>query len=160
MKRLLAFSLICFLSGLLTIGCERGVRAGREADTETYQPRSAPREEGANTGTNQGAHQDMKGELTRVDSKNNTISVRAENGMEQTFKFNDRTTVQGLDRQSTNQPKAGQTGMQVGDLMGKEGSEITIMWKDEAGAKMATNVEVNDQAPAKGNSKTKSQNRY
>ena len=37
-----------------------------------------------------------------------------------------------------NQPRA----MAVRNLTGKEGSEVTVTWKDEAGAKMATAVNV------------------
>jgi hypothetical protein len=136
MKRFLIFSMICLLSGLMTIGCERGVRAGREEGTETYQPRPAPREEAAQGTTNQEA----RGELMRVDTKDNTITVRAENGMEQTFKFNNQTMVRGLEQQGTTQPKTSE----IRGLMGKEGSEISVTWKDEAGAKTATMVNVED----------------
>lgn len=128
------------------ISCERGVNASRE-EPQTYQPRPAPQEERA------AAVKDVKGELISVDPKNNTIMVRAENGMEQTFRFNDQTSVQGMEPQSTtkNQPKA----MTVRDLMGKEGSEVTVMWKDEAGAKMATSVTVNQLVSRKGSYRRK-----
>jgi hypothetical protein len=131
MKRLLVYSLICFLSGVMLLSCERGVKASREEGTETYQPRPAPVEK---------IPQDVKGELISVDLKNNTIVVRAPNGMEQTFKFDDQTRVRGvtLSSDTTRPPKT----MMVRDLMGKEGSEITIMWKDEAGARTATSVSV------------------
>jgi hypothetical protein len=153
MKRLIIFSLICFLSGLMTIACERGVRAGREEKTETYQPRPAPREEATPGATTQ-QNQPMKGELTSVDMKNQTVTVRATNGMEQTFKVNDQTRVQGA-------PKAGApvAVIQVRDLKGKEGSEVIIAWSDQAGAKTATNIDVT-QPVNKGNTKTKTQGRY
>jgi len=133
MKRLLIFSLICFVSGLMTISC-RGVQASREEGSATYQPRTAPRAK-----VTPSVDYDVKGDLISVDVKNNTIMVRAENGMEQTFKFNDQTMVQGLQREGKNQPRT----IQVRNLMGKEGSEVTVTWKDEAGAKMATSVDVN-----------------
>jgi hypothetical protein len=144
MKRLLVYSLICFLSGVMMISCERGVKAGRE-EPETYQPRPAPAEDRAT------AVKDVQGELISADLKNNTIMIRAQNGMEQTFRFNDQTTVQGLEPQSTttNQPKT----MTVRDLMGKEGSEVTVTWKDAAGAKMATAVTVNQLVSRKGSQK-------
>jgi hypothetical protein len=130
-KRLLIYSVIWFLSGLLFISCDR-VRASREEPGE-YQPRPAPAE------NRPAAHTDVKGELIRVDLKNKAIMVRAENGMEQTFRFNDETSVRGADSQTTptNRPK---TPMAV--LIGKEGSEVTIAWDEEAGAKMATSVTV------------------
>jgi len=143
MRRLLLYSVICFLSGLLMISCERGVRASREEGTETYQPRPAPSEERPSV-------KDVKGELISIDTKNNSIMVRAENGMEQTFRFNDRTSVAGAEAQApgTNptQPKT----MAVRTLIGKEGSEVTVTWKDEAGAKMATSINVDQLISRKG----------
>jgi len=128
MKRVLIYFVVCFFTGLLVLGCERGVRAGREGEPETYQPRPSPQQPATATR----ADADVKGELMRVDLKNNAIMVRAQNGMEQTFKFNDQTMVHGLEKQG------------VRNLIGKEGSEITVSWKEEAGAKMATMVSVND----------------
>jgi len=132
MKRVLVYSVICFLSGLLLISCERGVRASREEGPATYQPRPAPAEE------RPAPVRDMKGELISIDLKNNTIMVRAENGMEQTFKFNDVTSVLGVEPQGTTHPNT----MQVRSLIGREGSEVTVRWDEEAGAKMATSVTV------------------
>jgi hypothetical protein len=145
-KRLLVYSLICFLSGVMLISCERGVKAGRE-EPQTYQPRPAPAEDRA------ASVKDVQGELISVDMKNNTVMIRMQNGMEQTFRFNDQTKVQGMEPQSTttNQPKT----MAVRDLMGKEGSEVTVSWKDEAGAKMATTVTVNQLVSRKGSQKRK-----
>jgi len=142
MKRLLVYSLICFLSGVLMISCERGVRASREEGSDTYQPRPAPADDPDAT------PKGVKGELISVDLKNNTVMVRAENGMEQTFKFNDQTAVQGAESASagTNQPAR----MAVRNLLGKEGSEVTVMWKDEAGAKMATAINVDQLISRKG----------
>jgi hypothetical protein len=145
MKRLLVYSVIAFLSGLL-ISCERGVQASRE-EPQTYQPRPAPLEERA------AAVKDIKGELISVDPKNNTIMVRAENGMEQTLRFNDQTSVQGMEPQKTTKNQA--KTMTVRDLMGKEGSEVTVSWKDEAGAKTATSVTVNQLVSRKGSGRRK-----
>jgi hypothetical protein len=142
MKRLLVYSLICFLSGVFLISCER-VRAGRE-EPETYQPRPAPAE------NRPAVNNDVPGELIRVDMKDNAIMVRAENGMEQTFRFNDQTSVNGVEAEAatTGHPKM------MAVLIGKEGSEVTIRWRDEAGAKMATLVTV-DQLVSGKNSRRK-----
>jgi hypothetical protein len=146
MKRVLVYSVICFLSGLLLISCEQGVRASREEGPATYQPRPAPSEE------RPAPVRDMKGELISIDLKNNTIMVRAENGMEQTFKFNDVTSVLGVEPQgTTNQPNT----MQVRSLIGKEGSEVTVRWDEEAGAKMATAVTVEQLVSRKGSLRKK-----
>src|SRR6185295_10290796 len=104
MKRILFYAVIWFLSGMLLISCERGVRASREEGPATYQPRSAPTQEAP-------VNTELKGELISVDLKNNTIMVRAENGMEQTFTFNDQTAVRGVEpqRAATNPPSIAKT---------------------------------------------------
>ena len=47
---------------------------------------------------------------------------------------------------TTSQPKV----MTVRNLIGKEGSEVTVAWKDEAGARMATSVSVEQLVLKKG----------
>jgi len=145
MKRLLVYSVIWFLSGLLLISCDRGVRASREEGPATYQPRPAPVPE------QPAPAKDVQGELISVDMKNNAIMVRAENGMEQTFRFNDQTLLQGLEAQraTENQPRT----MAIRDLIGKEGSEVTVIWKEEAGAKVATSVSVDQLGSRKSSSR-------
>ncbi len=129
MKKVIIVSLICVLVGFMMFACQRnrGVYAG--SDSDTYQPRPAPK-----VPVNQG----MKGELLRIDTPTKTISVRVENGMVQTFKVDDNTIVLGLE----NQPS-------VRGLVGKEGSEVTIQWREDNGAKMASNIEVTQVSTAK-----------
>src|SRR5437870_12121204 len=101
MKKFTVFSLICFLSGFMLIACQRdrGVHAGNDSDT--YQPRRAPARHVT-------ADQGIKGELLRVDVGGKTVSVRLENGMVQTFKFDNDTIVSGLENQpQTNTAKNG-----------------------------------------------------
>ena len=104
----------------------------------------------------------MTGELLRVDMPAKTISVRADNGMEQTFKFDDNTMVMGLEGQpQANAPsKSGKAANAIQNLVGKAGSEVTVQWRDENGAKMATHINVtqvstskNPRSGAKGKTK-------
>jgi hypothetical protein len=170
MRKLLVFSLICMLSGLVLMACQhqQGVEASREEGqqgrTDTYPPRPAPTEE--ITPGPAGA-QEMKGELTRVDWNNKTIVIRAANGMEQTFKFDDQTTVQWPETQpNRNQSKTEKQGTNanpVRALMAKEGSEVTVNWKDENGSKMATSINVTElgtKSGAKANTKSKTKGTY
>ena len=102
MKKLIILSFVCTLSVLMLVGCQRdqGVQAGNDqGNTGTYQPRPAPAPKGE---SEQG--QQMTGELQRVDMAAKTISIRVDNGMEQTFKFDDNTMVAGLEGQA--QPNA------------------------------------------------------
>lgn len=142
MKKLFIFSLICILSGFLTVACERdrGVQAAREGGTDTYQPRHAPKGP-APKGEVMPDKNEMKGELIRIDMAKKTITIRAENGMEQTFKFGDDTAVMGVEHK---QPVDKKNMSQVRNLVGKEGSEISVKWRDEGGAKTATTIDVTD----------------
>jgi len=163
MKKFVILSFVCILSVFMLIGCERdqGVQAGNEqGNTGTYQPRPAPKTEpGQNKGEpwqnkgEPGQNQEISGELQRVDMAAKTISIRVDNGMEQTFKFDDSTTVMGLEGQQphANAPsKAGKTtNAAIRNLVGKEGSEVTIQWRDENSAKMATQVNVTQVSTSK-----------
>jgi len=139
MKTFTVFSLVCLLSGFMLLACQhdRGVHAGNDEDS--YQPAPAPPSEPRNADSND----QIKGELLRVDTRDKTIAVRVENGMVQTFKFNDDTSVAGLeDQPQANAVKAGKViEGDVRNLIGKEGSEIAIQWKN-SDEKVATNVEV------------------
>jgi hypothetical protein len=145
MKKVMFLALICILSGLLLIACQRdrGVLAGNESDT--YQPRPAK--------VKAEAKNPLQGDLLRVDMAGKTISVRVENGMEQTFKFDDNTTVMGLEGQPQTAPPAKITSKTsnsaIRNLAGKEGSEVSVTWRDDDGARMATAIDVTQVSIAK-----------
>src|SRR5579884_4300329 len=141
MKKFVFLSLVCVLSALMLFACERNpsVQAGSEqSNTGTYQPRPAPPPKGEVQ-----PNPEISGELRHVDMAAKTFSIRVDNGMEQTFKFDDETMVMGLESQPqvTAPSKTGKTGnASVRNLMGKEGSEVTVRWRDDNGAKLATHV--------------------
>ena len=143
MKKFVIFSFVCILSASVLFACERqqGVQAGSEqANTGTYQPRPAPPPKGEVQ-----PNPELSGELQRINMAAKTFSIRVDNGMEQTFKFNDDTTVMGLEGlpQANAPGKTSKTGNpSIRNLMGKEGSEVTVQWRDDNGAKMATHVDV------------------
>src|SRR5207249_553317 len=164
MRKFFILSLVCILSGLMLAACQReqGVQAGNEQGraneqgrTGEYQPRSAPTGEAEQGQSQQGQAQqgqEMTGELQRVDMSGKTISVRVDNGMEQTFKFDDNTMVMGLEGQpQANAPsKSGKAAnASIQNLVGKEGSEVTVQWRDENGAKMATHINVTQVSTSK-----------
>ena len=128
MKKFIAYSLGCLLSGFLSMACQRnqGVRAANESE---YKPRPAPIETFADPDVG------IKGELLRVNVIGKTIVIRVANGMEQTFKFDSDTSVTGIEHE-----KEGISP--VRSLIGKEGSEVNVRWRDRAGVKIATSVEV------------------
>src|SRR5262245_46172366 len=99
MKKFLVLLLASVVSGFFLIACERGtVHAGREDNPNDYQP-APPKGEVTPETSSQAGTQAMTGELMRVDTAKKTISIRAENGMEQTFKYDDQTTVIGISDQ-------------------------------------------------------------
>ena len=129
MKKFVILSFVCVLSAFVVFGCERnqGVQAGYEqGNTGTYQPRPAPPPKGEVQ-----RNDEMGGELQRVDMAAKSFSIRIDNGMEQTFKFDSDTLVMGLQGKPS-----------IRDLIGKEGSELTVQWRDADGAKMATRIDV------------------
>lgn len=153
MKKFAILSLVCLVSAFMLVGCqgEQGVQAGNEQGNSSgaYQPRPAPKGE-----ARQG--REMSGELQRVDMTAKTISIRVDNGMEQTFKFDDNTMVVGLEGQpqANLSPRPGRVSRSsVRNLVGKEGSEVTVQWRDENGAKVATHVEVTQISTSKHTNK-------
>src|SRR5438128_9216493 len=162
MTKFFILSFVCILPGVMLAACqrERGVQAGNEQGRAgEYQPRSAPSGEAEQSQAQQGQAQqgqEMTGELQRVDMAGKTISIRVDNGMEQTFKFDDNTMVAGLEGQAQpNAPaKTGKTtNAMIRNLVGKEGSEVNVQWRDENGAKVATHVDVTQVSTAKNKSR-------
>jgi hypothetical protein len=76
------------------------------------------------------------GELVKVDTDANTISIKGAGGAEQLFSYNDQTEVTG-----------GREG--VAGLATKAGSRVTIEYKDEAGSKLATKIQVEERGAPK-----------
>src|SRR5689334_15408523 len=100
MRKFVVLSFAFMVSALLLISCQReqGVQAGYEqGKTDTYQPRPAPKGEVEQ-------NQEVSGELQRVNMAAKTVSIRVDNGMEQTFKFDDNTEVVGLQGQQGSVP--------------------------------------------------------
>jgi hypothetical protein len=157
MKNIFFFSIVFVLSALMLFACEReqGVQAGSEqGNTGTYQPRPAPPKGEVEP------NPEISGELLRVDMSAKTFSIRVNNGMEQTFKFDDDTMVMGLESQpQSNAPgKTARTAStSVRNLKGKEGSEVTVQWRDDNGAKMATHVDVTQISTSRSTQHTSTQ---
>jgi len=150
MKRGVVVLSFCLVSGLMLVSCQRdnSVHAGN--DNDTYLPRPAAKRNLANI-----ANEAVVGELVQVDSKKKTFVVRVDNGMEQTFKFDPGTSVAGLQNVQTpmrqkpgnmNNP-GNNPGIQ--NLIGKEGSEVTVEWRSAGEAKMATHVDVTQVSTSK-----------
>jgi len=133
MRSLIASSLICALVGFTSIACERN--GGVQAANDDYQPRPAPKPEEKN---------ETKGELLRVELSDTTLSIRLANGVEQTFLIDDQTVIASGDQHHHH--------YSLRDLMGKEGSELTVRWHNDAEIKTASNIEVNQFSTSKHHS--------
>jgi uncharacterized protein YcfL len=162
MKKVVILCFVSVLSVFMLAGCQRdeGVQAGNEqGNTGTYQPRPAPK--GDLQSKESGQNQEISGELQRVDMAAKTMTVRLDNGMEQTFKFDDSTMVMGLEGQQgqTTPAKPGKaTNAAIRNLVGKEGSEVTVQWRDDNGAKMATQINVTQVSTSSKRSRNSSSN--
>src|ERR1051326_2567018 len=87
MRKFVILLFVCAVSALMLFACEReqAVQPGsKQANTGTYQPRLAPPPKGEIQ-----QNPEMSGELQRVDMGVKTFSIRVDNGMVQTFKFDD-----------------------------------------------------------------------
>jgi hypothetical protein len=131
MPRFSAFLLVSGLVLPFTTACrqDKGVLADKESGS--YQPRPAPAQPQTAP-----ENLDLGGELLRVDMTARTFAVRVENGMEQTFAFDESTVVTGLDKEGSAAKSA------VRRLVGKEGSEISVKWHEDDRGKLATKIEV------------------
>ena len=135
MKRGIMFLGVPLIAGLMLSACQRdnSVHAGNDE----YLPRPAVKKKVAN--------QEVTGELVRIDPKKKMLVVRVDNGMEQTFEFDEHTSVAGLDNteQTPIRQKPGNMiNPEISNLVGKEGSEVTVEWRSDGDAKIATHVEV------------------
>src|SRR5262249_35576467 len=128
MKKFTAIVAIWFLSGFMLAGCEH--KQGVFDGNEIYKPRPAPRTD------------EMQGELFRINAPNRTVEVRLENGLAQTFKYDQTTVVSGLENEvkptAANIAKAGPLAV----LIGKEGSEVTVHFISRDDAKFARMIDV------------------
>lgn len=135
MKRGIGFLGVPLIAGLMLSACQRdnSVHAGNDE----YRPRPAVKKKVEN--------QEVTGELVRIDPKKKMLVVRLDNGVEQTLEFDDHTSVAGLDSkvQTPMRQKPGNMiNPEIGNLIGKEGSEVTVEWRADGDAKIATHVEV------------------
>jgi hypothetical protein len=73
------------------------------------------------------------GELVRVDPDAKMLSIKTAAGAEMQFRYNDQTTVTGSDKT-------------VAGLATMRGSQLTITYRTEGTANIATKIEVRDKA--------------
>ena len=115
---------------------ERRVHASSEENpsgrTQTYAPLPPSPVHPAN--------QPIQGELRRVNLGNRTFVIRLQNGMEQTFIFDDRTTVSGAPEPSGRLKPGSQE--QMARLVGRDGSELIVQWTADGSDKIARSVDV------------------
>jgi hypothetical protein len=139
MNKMISLALIGVLSGSMLSACnrQRVVQAGNEPTEESgiYQPRQALPPDSPEA-IRQRAKNDrtVVGQLIKVDLANNTIAILTENGMEQTFRLDNTTMVNGSSTTSK--------GTRTNELSGKEGEILIIEWEDHSGPKLAMSVDV------------------
>lgn len=137
MNKLIIVVSIAVLSALVLFACNRdeGVRASTAPADTVLGPGAPPDKPG---------NQEIRGELIRVDVPGKMFSVRIENGMEQTFRFEEQTMVMGLENPPA-ATSAGAPGTPVRSVVDKVGSEVTIQWIAAGDtAKVATSVAVTE----------------
>src|SRR5262245_20252346 len=133
MKKFYVFLALCTLASLTLMGCQRneGVFAGN--DSSVYKPRPAPPTD------------ELQGELLRVNGPGKSVELRIENGLIQTFRYDEHTVVSGLEDEPTKPVATGKSGKVIGPLaalVGKEGSEVVIRFTDQNDDKLAKTIDV------------------
>jgi hypothetical protein len=127
-----------------TTGCkrERIVYASSEGGADVYQPRQlATHDESEARLAAQNEHQ-LTGELIKVDVLNNLVTVRTESGMEQTFKLDSTTTVNGTANSFRKNRPTANSQILAKNLVGKEGQIVVVDFEDPSGPRLATSIDV------------------
>jgi hypothetical protein len=120
---------------------ERRVQAGAEETPSSDKSQTyAPLPPSPSRPTNR----PIRGDLRLVDLSKNTFVVRMENGIEQTFRFNGETTVIGGPESSSirQKPPKPVLNEQVAQLVGRDGSDVSVQWTQADPDKIATSVNV------------------
>jgi hypothetical protein len=137
----LVATVVSVVSGflLLVASCERGPAvqaAEEEIPGRSSQPPSVSNSSSA-----------IDGELLSVDVAAMQIVIRVENGMAQTFNWDDRTDVTGLTSATNNAARSATA--QLRRLAGRIGSDVSVQWRDDEGEKLATSINITYLMPGK-----------
>ena len=117
---------------------ERKVHAAREENASGQSGTYAP----LPPAVGRPAYRPIRGDLRLVDLSKNTFVVRMENGIEQTFHFNEQTKVSGAPESSALSRQKPGANEQVARLVGRDGSEVTVQWTPNNSDKIAASVDV------------------
>src|SRR5207249_7516813 len=79
------------------------------------------------------------GLLRGVDLQSKSFVMEVENGMDQTFNWDEDTKVSGVSSVAT-----AQTTDEMKELMNRPGSELIVEWRDEGYLRFATAIDVRD----------------
>ena len=147
MNKVWATAGVVILATWILTGCEKKktVQAGSEGVTSgQYQPRAAPEPGSDVTRT----PAEIKGELRSINLNDKTMIVRVDNGMDQTFKWDENTTVVGMpssgeaDKMKSKSRKTTETVTNMTQLARRTGSDVSVQWRDDNDMKMATMIDV------------------
>ncbi len=129
--------------GMILVGASLLVSC-HKADTvqADFQPRQAP-DAIARMKLGKYGHREIDGLLRGIDVQSGSMVMEVENGMDQTFKWDEDTEVTGIDpAKATNSTPT--TIALMKELATRPGSEITVEWRDEGYDRVATSIDVID----------------
>jgi hypothetical protein len=135
MRKLAGLLLMCILCTAAFAACQRPQKV--EASGEATAPKVR-------------VHRDLHGELSKIDPATQTIVIRVDNGMEQTVKLNESTSIltpgpAPIKKSRASMKKAkvkAANATRLKPLFGWEGSEVIIPWSEDQGMKLATSITV------------------
>ena len=125
-----------------TPGCKRERIVYASSEGGDFQPRQvSPRDGNYARAAAQDDHQ-LTGQLIKVDVTNNLVTVRTESGMEQTFKLDSTTTVNGTANPFRKNRPTAKSQILAKNLVGSEGQIVVVDFEDPSGPRLATSIDV------------------
>jgi len=121
MKGLPKVAPLLLLTASMLVSCHKADTV--RADSEPYSARDATA--------------GREGLLRGIDLRARILVIAVENGMDQTFIWNERTNVSGMPSAHTNETMA-----LLKDLANRPGSELSVKWQDVGSECFATSIDV------------------
>jgi hypothetical protein len=123
------------LGGSMLMSCHQTDTVRADFD---YQPRPAA-DAIQQLGKGKYGKHEIDGQLRGVDMQAQTLVMRVQNGMDQTFRWDGKTVITGFTSQ-----KAIDVKSVMAELARKQGAELVVDWHDENLQRVATTIDVRD----------------
>ena len=128
--------MLLIVAGMPWLACSRQQSIGEEKTAQEQEPQVAQEQNFPPAAPQEADLMFAEGEITKIDDQKQLIRIKTSDGKELEFSFNKDTQVEG----------AGKT---VEGLAKMSGNHLSIHYKSEGGANMASRIEVHAQSTEK-----------